>query len=41
MARNQELTVVYKERDERIRVISARRTARNEKDYYHTERHKL
>jgi len=34
---NQVLTVVYTERAERIRIISARRAARNEQDHYYRE----
>ena len=33
-ARNQILSVVYTERAERIRIISARRATRNEQEYY-------
>lgn len=34
---DQLLTVVYTERAERIRIISARRATTNEQDYYHRE----
>jgi len=34
---NQLLTVVYTERKERIRIISARRATKDEQDYYHRE----
>ena len=30
------LTVVYTERDDRIRIISAREATRDERDHYHT-----
>jgi len=34
---NHVLSVVYVERAERIRIISARRATKNEQDYYHRE----
>ena len=34
---NQVLTVVYTERAERIRIISARRATKNEQDYYYRQ----
>ncbi len=34
---NQLLTIVYAEREERIRIISARRATKDEQDYYHRE----
>jgi len=37
MIGNQVLTVVYTERAERIRIISARRATRNEQDYYYRQ----
>jgi hypothetical protein len=37
MAGNQVLTVVYTERAERIRIISARRATKNEQDLYYRE----
>ncbi len=36
-ARNQIRSVVYTERAERIRIISARRATRNEQEYYYRE----
>jgi hypothetical protein len=37
MIGDQLLTVVYTERAERIRIISARRATRNEQDYYYRQ----
>jgi uncharacterized DUF497 family protein len=37
LADTQILSVVYAERAERIRIISARRATRNEQDYYYRE----
>lgn len=37
MTSKQILTVVYTERDERIRIISARRATRNEQDHYYRQ----
>jgi hypothetical protein len=37
MSDNQLLPVVYTERAERIRIISARQAAKNEQEYYHRE----
>jgi len=37
MTGNQVLTVVYTERAERIRIISARRATKNEQDLYYRE----
>jgi hypothetical protein len=37
MAGNQLLSVVYTEREERIRIISARRAVRHEQDHYHRQ----
>ena len=37
MVTGQVLTVVYTERDERIRIISAWRAARHEQDYYYRQ----
>jgi len=37
MSSNQVLTVVYTERSERIRIISARRPTKNEEEHYHRE----
>jgi len=37
MAADQVLTVVYTERAERIRIISARRPTKNEEEHYHRE----
>jgi uncharacterized protein len=37
MTGNQVLTVVYTERAERIRIISARRATKNEQAHYHRE----
>jgi uncharacterized DUF497 family protein len=37
MTNGQVLTVVYTERGERIRIISARRAMRHEQDYYYRQ----
>jgi uncharacterized protein len=36
-AANQLLTIVYTEREERLRIISARRATKNEEDLYYRE----
>jgi uncharacterized DUF497 family protein len=37
MSNGQILTVIYAQRDERIRIISARRATKHEQDYYYRE----